>query len=132
MVVVASVAAAWLLHDESDPRADEALRLPGNSGGIVPEICHLEGHRALLGAERRGRLEPDDADRRLAGWEALPLRTLPTPPLGAVLGLARRRRLGVHDAIYLELAKRTGATLATLDRALLRAAPAEKAKVVQS
>jgi len=42
-----------------------------------------------------------------------------------LLALARERRLTVYDAAYLELAIREGLPLATLDRALEKAAVAE-------
>jgi len=45
---------------------------------------------------------------------------------------ARRRRLTFYDAIYLELAKHAGATLATLDRALLQAASAERVPTIET
>ena len=41
------------------------------------------------------------------------------------LTLAERHRLSFYDAVYLELAKRFGAPVATLDKALARAAAAE-------
>jgi predicted nucleic acid-binding protein len=42
-----------------------------------------------------------------------------------LMALARKHRLTVYDAAYLELAKREALPLATLDRALERAAAAE-------
>ena len=42
-----------------------------------------------------------------------------------LMALARKRKLTVYDAAYLELAKREGLPLATLDRALEKAAIAE-------
>jgi predicted nucleic acid-binding protein len=42
-----------------------------------------------------------------------------------LLGLARRHRLTVYDAAYLELALRKGADLASLDTALVAAARAD-------
>ena len=119
----ASVAGAWLLHDERSPRADQALVHLRATGGVVPEICHLEVHNTLQAA---------DTDRSLAAWRSLPLRTVPTSRFNAVLGLARRRRLTFYDAVYLELAKHAGATLATLDRALLQAAGAEGVPIVET
>ena len=132
LVVDASVAAAWLLDDERDLRADRALARLRAVGGVVPAICHLEVHNALLVAERRSRLRPADADRRIAVWRGLPLKTESPSRFDAVLGLARRRGLTFYDAIYLELAKSAGATLATLDRELLRAAAAEGVSVVET
>ena len=48
------------------------------------------------------------------------------PKEGDVLALARHRGLTVYDAAYLELARREGAPLATLDAALATAARAER------
>jgi len=132
LVVDASIAGAWLLDDERDLRADQALARLRATGGVVPEICHLEVHNTLLVAERRGRLQPADTDRSLSAWRSLPLPTVPTSRFDAVLGLARRRRLTFYDAIYLELAKHAGATLATLDRALLQAASAERVPTIET
>ena len=44
--------------------------------------------------------------------------------------LARQHGLTIYDAAYLELASRTGLTLATLDQALAAAARAEGVKVL--
>jgi hypothetical protein len=44
--------------------------------------------------------------------------------------IKRRHRLTVYDAVYLELALRHGATLASLDAALLAAAKAEAVRIV--
>ncbi len=45
--------------------------------------------------------------------------------LAVALTLAGRHRLSFYDAIYLELAKRRAAPVATLDKALARAAAGE-------
>ena len=47
------------------------------------------------------------------------------PELDTAFPLARTRRLNLYDALYLELAKRADAALATLDHALAAAATAE-------
>ena len=52
------------------------------------------------------------------------------PANAVVLDLARRHRLTVYDAFYLELALRHGASLASLDAALLGAAKAEGVQIV--
>lgn len=46
------------------------------------------------------------------------------PSSAVVMDLARRHRLTVYDALYLELALRRGGALASLDAALRRAADA--------
>ena len=53
------------------------------------------------------------------------MRIAPLPGGEALMSLARERNLTVYDAAYLELAKREGLPLATLDRAVEKAAIAE-------
>jgi predicted nucleic acid-binding protein len=52
------------------------------------------------------------------------------PDESEVLTLARRHRLTVYDAAYLELARREALPLATLDSELANAARAEKVMVL--
>ena len=51
----------------------------------------------------------------------LPIRTDMEPDMDIAFALAERHGLSFYDAIYLELAKRHTAPLATLDKALARA-----------
>ncbi len=53
------------------------------------------------------------------------IRTDLEPDLQTAFDLAKTHRLYTYDAIYLELAKRVGAELTTLDRTLGRAAADE-------
>ena len=124
VIVDASVAAAWVLDDEREPRADAALALLEERGGLVPHLWHLEVRNVLLTAERRGRIAADLVNDRLAELADLPIRTAAEPDLDQVLGLARAHRLSVYDAVYLALARRHDAPLATLDAALAGAAEA--------
>ena len=81
----------------------------------------------LLVAERRGLLSaPNRAvDERLNALKGLPIRTDDEPDLQSAFDLARAHNLSFYDALYLELAKRESAELATLDVALGQAAGAE-------
>ncbi|MCY3782930.1 MAG: type II toxin-antitoxin system VapC family toxin [Chloroflexi bacterium] len=124
LILDASVAAAWLLDDGREPRADAALALIEESGGLVPPLWHLEVRNVLLTAERRGRIAADRVHDRLAGLAELPIQTAAEPDLDQVLALARTHRLSVYDAVYLALARRHDAPLATLDAALAGAAEA--------
>ena len=54
----------------------------------------------------------------------IPVITDDAADLQTVVGLARSRRLTVYDAVYLELAARHSAPLATLDSESTRAAAA--------
>jgi predicted nucleic acid-binding protein len=55
----------------------------------------------------------------------LPIRLESAGDEAILMTLARKRKLTVYDAAYLELAKREGLPLATLDRDLEKAAIAE-------
>lgn len=123
-VLDASVAVAWLLDDEKEARADAALGQLETAVGLVPRFWHLEVRNALLGAERRRRIRVHEVDERLRTLAELPVRTDTEPRIGTAFALARMHRLSMYDALYLELAERSDAPLATLDTALARAAGA--------
>ena len=129
-VLDASVVVAWLLEDEDDPVARVALERLDTEPALVPQAWHVEVRSALLGAERRGRLRPVQADDCLGRAKEIPVQTDSSPDLDRAFTLARTRRLSVYDALYLELALRTGTPLATLDRALADAARAESLALV--
>ena len=125
LVVDASVVVAWLFDDEEEPRADRALQRLEEGGAMVPHLWHLETRNTLLIAERRGRLTAAGVKERLDALRGLPIRTDEEPDLQSAFDLARAHGLSFYDALYLELAKRESAELATLDGALGRAAVAE-------
>ena len=125
LVIDASVVVAWLFDDEHEPRADRVLERLEEDGALVPQLWHLETRNSLLTAERRGRLSPGDVKERLDALKGLPIGTDEEPDLQSAFDLARAHELSFYDALYLELAKREDAELATLDGALGRAAVAE-------
>ena len=125
IVLDASITADWLLADEFDPRATAALAWLRRDGAIVPPLWHYEVRNALLTAERRKRVSATGAKERLESLRALPILTDQEARLPEAFDLARGHRLSFYDALYLELATRLGAPLATLDTALGRAALAE-------
>ena len=125
LVVDASVVVAWLFDDENEPRADRMLERLEEDGALVPQLWHLETRNSLLTAERRGRLSSGEVKERLDALKGLPIGTDEEPDLQSAFDLARAHELSFYDALYLELAKREGAELATLDGALGRAAVAE-------
>ena len=124
-VLDASVVVAWLLDDEDEPRARAAVDRLEVEVALVPPVWHVEVRSALLGAERRGRISPTNVDDCLRRVDVLPVQSDLAPNLDAAFALARGRRLSVYDALYLELAIRADAPLATLDAALSAAAVAE-------
>ena len=129
LVVDASMVMTWLFEDEEDTRADKALVLLEENGGIVPSLWHLETRNSLISAERRGRFAVKMIDELLDALRALPIRTDANPNPQEAFELARVHGLSFYDAIYLELAKRRQGALATLDTRLARAALKEGLEV---
>ncbi len=126
-----SLAAAWLFDDEKeDERAGRGLIRIKKSGAVVPRLWHLELRNVLLVGERRGRLSVEQTKKRLRIVYGLPIQTDTNPDLDMTLDLARAHRLTFYDSLYLELAVRRRAPLATLDTQLHRAAIAEGLPVV--
>lgn len=130
LVLDASVVLAWALPDEADAAlATPVLRQVIEEGAAVPALWRLEVGNALLIAERRGRLRTEQLAETLRYLESLPIEADPETGLHAwatTVGLARRHRLSLYDACYLELALRRGLPLATFDAALAGAAAAEQ------
>ena len=126
-----STAIAWALN-ESDRVADEARERPGDDQAFVPALWWFELRNALVINERRGRITeqqsgrfpplPSPACGGGLGRGRLPIIVDTTMDENGVLSLARRHRLTVYDAAYLELAIRSALPLATLDALLAAAA----------
>ena len=125
VVIDASVVIAWLFDDEDEPSADRVFEQIGEAGAFVPPLWHLETRNALLTAERRGRLSWGQVEERLEALKDLPIHTDEALDLQVAFALAKTHKLSFYDAVYLELAKRRNAPLATLDRNLAQAAITE-------
>lgn len=124
-VLDASIALCWAFDEEVHPRADLAMVRLSEDEAVVPSLLWFEVRNTLIVNERRGRLAVEDSHRFLWRLSQLPLRVDREPVEGGVLGLARKHKLTVYDAAYLELAQRESLQLATLDSDLIRAARAE-------
>jgi predicted nucleic acid-binding protein len=124
-VLDASIAACWAFDDEDHPVAALALERVRTDEARVPSLWWFEVRNTLIVNERRGRLTESDTRAFLRGLVRLRVTLDRSPKVGDVLALARHRGLTVYDAAYLELARREGAPLATLDAALATAARAE-------
>ena len=127
LVVDASMALSWLLaRAEADEAAlaVEVLALVAQQGAEVPSLWYLEIANTVLVLERARRVASRDAEVFLSDLNRLTIRQ-DTAPVGAlqaeILALARTHGLTAYDASYLELARRTGSTLATFDRRLASA-----------
>lgn len=125
-VLDSSLALAWVLPDVTSSRADRFLaRLRRDTALWVPALWWYEVTNALLVAGRRRRLEEPDRHRALESLGQLPLRTdlEVGPELSESLDtIAHAHGLSAYDAAYVELARRQGVGLATLDESLAAAA----------
>ena len=124
-VLDCSVAATWLFDDEATPETDALLDRLKQEGALVPGIWHLEIGNVLVRAERRKRIAMSRVAAYLHLLKRLAIVTdteTTERALRETLNLARQGGLSTYDAAYLDLAMRRGLPLATLDRALIRAA----------
>jgi predicted nucleic acid-binding protein len=126
-VVDASVSLTWCFEDQATAYGEAVLDRFVQSGAVVPGIWTLEIANALVVGERRRRLSEAQTTRFIGLLGELPIEVdefdLDTA-FGPVLAIARAHRLSAYDAAYLELAARRGLPIATLDSALVEAAPA--------
>lgn len=130
-VLDASVAASWVLPDEGRTRANVAYQRLLADIALVPTVWWFEIRNLLVVNEWRGRLDPALTREALTLIAELPIRFDDETREDALLELARRHRLTVYEAAYLELAKRRHIQLATLDKALTRAARAERVSLME-
>lgn len=125
VVLDCSAAMAWCFADQADPMSDKLLDSLDKTRILVPSIWPLEVANVLLVAERHQRLNLADSTQFLDLVSTLPILVEDvgySRATGAVLSVARETGLSSYDAAYLELAMRAGATLASRDRGLRRAA----------
>ncbi|MFY9345929.1 MAG: type II toxin-antitoxin system VapC family toxin [Planctomycetota bacterium] len=128
IVVDASVVLGWALGDAPFERVGRLFTALTKARALVPAIWQAEVANVLLVKERQRRidaafvgkvlrhLEDFDIDIDVAGA---------TTAFDQALPIARRHQLSVYDAIYLDLAIREQAPLATLDGVLDAAATKE-------
>lgn len=128
-VLDTSVTMSWLL-DDAAPRGQsfaeavlELLKRPGIEAH-VPGTWGLEVANVIARSETRGLVLENESEMFLATLAAMPIvvdRQTSAKALTTTLQLARRYRLSVYDASYLELALRAALPIATLDDGLLKA-----------
>ncbi len=125
VVIDCSVAAAWFFADEDEAYAREVAEFLVTGAGIVPPLWKLELANVLLQGERRRRISRERIESGLAEVEALDIREAGDDlrPSDMIL-LARMWNLSPYDTAYVQLARRTGLRLATLDREMRTAATA--------
>ena len=125
LVIDASILAAWFLDEKSDPRVEIAFDTVARVETLAPNLFYYEIRNALLVSEQRNRITEVMSAAFLRDLGLLPIRLEPAGDDASLMTLARKWKLTVYDAAYLELAKREALPLATLDRDLEKAAIAE-------
>jgi predicted nucleic acid-binding protein len=126
-VLDASVTLTWAFPDEMHPiatRAGEMLE-KGLGSARVPALWWFEVRNILLVSERRGRITAEGTAQFLQSIASLEIESDQSQNEASLLRLARKHRLTVYDASYLDLAARERIQIATLDKALRNAAKAE-------
>ena len=120
IVIDASVTLSWCFADEQTAMSMFVLdRLKGGEQALVPAFWALEVLNALLVGERRRRITPEQTGLFFDTLRVLNP-TLDYPSLEQVAGpvqiICRDHRMTPYDALYIELALRSGCPLATLDQ----------------
>ena len=122
LVLDASVTLSWHFPDERNEASDKLLDALRDDIAVVPPHWRHEICNVTIAAERRGRTSSAETTELLSWLDLLPITVAVIPSEDEALALARRHRLTFYDALYLALALREGLPLATLDRALAKAA----------
>ena len=130
IVIDASVTLSWCFPDEQTPMSLKVLdRLKSGEQALVPAFWSVEVLNTLLVGERKGRITPDQTKAFFDTLRVLSP-TLDYSSLDEVAGpvqiICRDHRLTPYDALYVELALRSGCPLATLDQPQRQAAEALK------
>lgn len=123
LVVDVSALLGVILPDEDGSYAAATLQEVNADLAVVPSLFWFEIRNAVVMSERRNRLTIQQTAAFFADLALQPFEVDRQPHEATVLNLARRHRLTVYDAAYLELAQRRQLPMATLDRELRAAAP---------
>lgn len=133
-VIDASAMLSWCFDDEKPRNADALMKRLVEGGMSAPALFPLEVTNTLWSSERKKRITWQQASAFVALVESLRIEIdLETPwrAWSEIRELSRREDISTYDASYLELAIRRQATLASFDKALLKAARANKVPVLE-
>ncbi len=133
IVLDSSIAMALAMEDEQLPDEEAFVDRLSLERAVVPHHWEYEVANSLVSASRRGRQPSTQCRTRFELLKALPInideRAIDVAS-NRTLEFALEHGLTVYDAAYLELAVRRSLPLATLDKALARAARAEGIEVI--
>jgi predicted nucleic acid-binding protein len=127
LVLDASMALAWCITRTAPAEAalaQQAILSLSFTEVYVPAVWYAEFANTLLVFERAKRLTSADSNAFLANLAFLPIRqdeSAPASQQPGVIAVGRTYQLTAYDAVYLELAGRKNAALATFDRELAEA-----------
>jgi len=133
IVLDASVFFAWQFADEETEPVSEVVAKVLDRGAIVPVHWCAEVANGFAMAVRRGRMSARYRDGALSRVPDLPIEVDAVSAsafLFETQQVCDRQGLTAYDAAYVELAARRNLPLATLDKALQRAAEAEGVSIM--
>ncbi|TCS12847.1 type II toxin-antitoxin system VapC family toxin [Caulobacter sp. BK020] len=133
VVLDASIVMASLFEEPNHETARVIILNAIDEGLVAPSLWRLEVANALAMAVRRKRCDEAFVDRSLGRLDAMSIAIDVETDLHAwtdTLDLARQEGLTLYDAAYLELAIRTGSSLASFDQELVDAARRRGVKVL--
>jgi len=119
MVVDASVAAKWVLHE---PGREHSLRIldayeAAEVALLAPSLLPIEVGSVLTKRQRRNQLSPGQVREAFRMFEIrCPVLTDVREQMGSAMELAALHRLAIYDCLYLALALERGCALITADR----------------
>ncbi|MBK6854359.1 MAG: type II toxin-antitoxin system VapC family toxin [Burkholderiales bacterium] len=123
VVIDASFVLRYVLHTSAPRPHPQGLTLLDDCELLVPSLWQAEVANALVQAERRALASPQRVGQALAAILALEPEVDAEPvDVARNVELARACGLSAYDALYLELAQRRRAALATYDVAMAQAA----------
>lgn len=125
LVLDSSVTMSWFLPLETTPATQKVLKKVGDEGAVVPSLWPLEVGNTLLLATRRTQISAEACATAIKALEYLPIEIdgeTHGHAWNVTFRLAQDFRLTLYDACYLELARRRGLPLASLDKDLRLAA----------
>jgi predicted nucleic acid-binding protein len=118
-VLDASIALAFCFPDEATPFTESVLDALQKTRAVAPGLWVYEVVNAFVVGERRNRISASKGRELMTFLASLPIDIHPEPAFGAgaqaIHALAKEFDLSAYDAAYLELCKRLGVPLATLD-----------------
>ena len=120
-VLDCSVALTWCIPDEASPKTWDLLDRLQTEFALVPSLWFIEVTNVLAKTERRGRLSLTQIEDFLIELNFLNLEIdyeSSERAFSHLLPLCRNHGLTSYDAVYLDLAIRTGLPLASLDKDL--------------